>query len=270
MEWRAHPVHANYQADRLGRIKGPTQIVSYGGVKDDGYVYKRVNKTKTCSSHRLIWEAFNGVIPAGMQVDHVNGKKADNRLENLQLMTPSQHAAKTRLDNPGMIMGAVRHKMTKVQRICGREVVVFESQREAARQTPGAWQSLISKCLVGVLATHAGYVWRAVASTPDKEGVYWASLWQPRWKGLQVSNSGLVKGRNDAPFSGTLIGDYRVVRFQGKAYKVHRLVCMAFNGRPTTDSLTVDHIDRNTQNNCADNLRWATGKEQAANKRKRV
>ena len=35
--------------------------------------------------HRVIWEAFNGPIPEGAQIDHVNGDKLDNRLENLRL-----------------------------------------------------------------------------------------------------------------------------------------------------------------------------------------
>ena len=36
---------------------------------------------------RVIWEAFNGPIPKGMQVNHINEDKSDNRLENLNLMT---------------------------------------------------------------------------------------------------------------------------------------------------------------------------------------
>ena len=41
--------------------------------------------------HRLVWEAFNGVIPKGMWVNHKNGDKRDNRLENLDVVTPSQN-----------------------------------------------------------------------------------------------------------------------------------------------------------------------------------
>jgi hypothetical protein len=41
--------------------------------------------------HRVLWEAFNGPIPEGMQVDHINGKKDDNRLENLRLVTNAEN-----------------------------------------------------------------------------------------------------------------------------------------------------------------------------------
>lgn len=37
--------------------------------------------------HRVVWEAFNGPIPARLEVNHKNLDRADNRLENLELLT---------------------------------------------------------------------------------------------------------------------------------------------------------------------------------------
>lgn len=37
--------------------------------------------------HRLVWETFNGKIPDGLTIDHINHIRDDNRLENLRLMT---------------------------------------------------------------------------------------------------------------------------------------------------------------------------------------
>jgi hypothetical protein len=37
--------------------------------------------------HRVVWEAFNGAIPARLEVNHKNLDRADNRLENLELLT---------------------------------------------------------------------------------------------------------------------------------------------------------------------------------------
>ena len=40
---------------------------------------------------RLIWQMHNGEIPEGMQIDHINRDKLDNRIENLRCVTPTQN-----------------------------------------------------------------------------------------------------------------------------------------------------------------------------------
>lgn len=36
--------------------------------------------------HRVIWEIIHGEIPKGMEIDHINHIKDDNRIENLRLV----------------------------------------------------------------------------------------------------------------------------------------------------------------------------------------
>ena len=62
----------------------------------DGYTKVMLSKDKVRSwhqGHRLVWETFNKPIKNGMQINHLNGKKADNRLSNLEVCTPSQNTA---------------------------------------------------------------------------------------------------------------------------------------------------------------------------------
>lgn len=54
---------------------------------------------------------------------------------------------------------------------------------------------------------------------------------------------------------------YRVVKFHSKAYKVHQIVCRAFNGLAPEGKSEVDHIDRCKTNNTPSNLHWASRKE---------
>lgn len=42
-------------------------------------------------AHRVAWMHYYGEVPEdGMYVDHINGDKSDNRIENLRLVTPQQ------------------------------------------------------------------------------------------------------------------------------------------------------------------------------------
>lgn len=51
-------------------------------------------KQKKYYLHRFIWECYNGIIPPGLKIDHKNDIRDDNRLCNLQLVTPSENCKK--------------------------------------------------------------------------------------------------------------------------------------------------------------------------------
>jgi hypothetical protein len=42
--------------------------------------------------NRLVWQAFYGLVPAGMQIDHIDGDRTNNSLVNLRPVTPKQNA----------------------------------------------------------------------------------------------------------------------------------------------------------------------------------
>lgn len=46
---------------------------------------------KYLRKHQRVWIAAHGPVPDGFQIDHINGNKRDNRLENLRLATRAQN-----------------------------------------------------------------------------------------------------------------------------------------------------------------------------------
>lgn len=72
--------------------KGLDKLVLCGQSKTHkGYMCCRVKNKPAASVHRIVWETFNGLIPDGMQIDHKNNDRTDNRLDNLQIVTSSEN-----------------------------------------------------------------------------------------------------------------------------------------------------------------------------------
>ena len=92
---------------------------------------------------------------------------------------------------------------------------------------------------------------------------------------LRVSSNGWVRVRPRGKYRNELgrptlgqklASEYMGICIDRASYQVHRLVALAFIGPRPSELHTIDHIDRDPTNNRATNLRWASQKEQSANK----
>ncbi|WP_234796162.1 HNH endonuclease signature motif containing protein [Agrobacterium vitis] len=106
-----------------------------------------------------------------------------------------------------------------------------------------------------------GEVWRVVPSAPaflaSSEGRIMVA---PYVAGLP--NGGERQYGGEPHFG---VWEKTAARFitvlKGKTYKVHRLVCEAFNGPPPSADSVCMHLDENAANNRPSNLQWGTQKE---------
>ncbi|MBQ2772027.1 MAG: HNH endonuclease [Methanocorpusculum sp.] len=57
--------------------------------------YLTVGDKKEFHVSRVIWIAAHGIPEAGLEIDHINANKEDNRLQNLQLITPQENTARS-------------------------------------------------------------------------------------------------------------------------------------------------------------------------------
>jgi hypothetical protein len=100
-DWRPVPGFCNYQVSSKGEVRSLNRGKLLRQVKGHrGYrqvtLYSN-GRAKCCLVHRLVAEAFLGVIPAGWQVNHINGDKECNDVSNLEVVTAEenlQHAVR--------------------------------------------------------------------------------------------------------------------------------------------------------------------------------
>jgi hypothetical protein len=100
-EWRDVQGAPGYRVNRSGQVIGLKGTILRPGKTSNGYFtvvlcYPGTGKKKRMTLiHRIVAEAFLGPCPHKWEVDHKNGIKTDNRVENLEYVTSSENTRRS-------------------------------------------------------------------------------------------------------------------------------------------------------------------------------
>jgi hypothetical protein len=128
--WKDIPNYEGlYQVSNLGRVKSLPRIKMNCGKypfmtkerilkvskNNKGYFYAKLSLNSvenTIAVHKLVAISFLNHTHCGYKevVDHINNNREDNRLENLQLITPRENSSKDRMGYSSRYIGVSKHK----------------------------------------------------------------------------------------------------------------------------------------------------------------
>lgn len=122
-KWQAIPKNRMYAVSTLGRVASAAHgVISVLSLCDNGKGYKMVSikdiKRRNFYVHRLVAQAFIPNPNKHPEVNHIDGDKSNNRVENLEWVTLQQnrdHAVKT-----GIIL---RGEMTPAAKLTSAQVL---------------------------------------------------------------------------------------------------------------------------------------------------
>ena len=85
-----------YRVDAVGNVYSVVSGKFLSGfLNHKGYrkveLWNEAGEKKHKFVHRILWETYNGNVPVGFQIDHIDRDKLNNNLSNLRVVTPKEN-----------------------------------------------------------------------------------------------------------------------------------------------------------------------------------
>ena len=254
-EWREIGVeYPGYFISNRGQICGlKGRIFNSKPNRRTGYVLccikNNTGQDVTMSVHVLVARTFIPNPDNKPVVNHINGNRCDNQVNNLNWATHSENSGYMKLNK-----SPPENKRKVAQFNVDEQLIkIWDSLIEAAASIQANSKTMSRVCRNN--STYCGYKWK-YQDTQEVEGEEWRSVFFNSAI-VQASNYGRIKSDKGRIIGSNEGGYLRVVIKGHKAY-VHRLVCQAWKPIDDPEMFIVNHIDNNGLNNRVENLEWVT------------
>lgn len=126
-----------YQISNMGRLKSFHRNKTDGEIRSlknsKGWyltISLRGNEIRhTARIHVLVAKHFIGDIPKGYHVHHKDGNKQNNRVDNLEIISPRDHNLETLKQHPHMLEGMIAYNQ-------GRRLPDWETRKNYSSKSP--------------------------------------------------------------------------------------------------------------------------------------
>ena len=266
-----------WQVSSEGRCRNSRGGISHGTVRLSRYCEVQIGCRKF-QVHRLVAHAFLELpqSEAAWQVNHIDGNRSNNRIDNLEWVSQSENTLHSYATNPSRgNAGSAKARSVMIRPLGSCNWTRFSSIKLAAEAMSRPYRTVHSRCRRNSQVD--GYEYKfATVKQVELPGEEWRHMIDPRSgrrvPGRNVSSQGRIKskagyiscGHSRADgYSSTQIKTRSMSQYRFES--VHRLVAASFLGPPPSpEHSQVNHKDGNKSNNAVENLEYVTPAENLA------